>query len=128
MNGPYPFNEQGIHQYAPVSRGVYVITGKTLATDDTVNYPSYYVGRTDDIDSRLRVHLSQIQQQRPTEAADQCLKRKNPPHFFYEVAASALEAYQLECIWYHKVNPTCNSEHPKKNSPTWRCPELTCPE
>jgi hypothetical protein len=38
-----------------------------------------------------------------------------------------MRAYQLECEWYHKYNPSDNSTHPAVPPGTnWRCPVHGC--
>lgn len=48
--------------------------------------------------------------------------------FFYEVTPSDMEAYYLECKWYHKYLPPDNNKHPSTPpNVNWRCPIKGCP-
>ena len=106
MKGPLDFTEQVINQSLKDSDiGAYILSkGNNVA---------HYVGRSDSsLKQRLKQHLqgtSYIQ-------------------FWFETVTSALDAYYLECQWYHKYSPKDNANHPAiPPGSAWKCPVAGCP-
>jgi excinuclease UvrABC nuclease subunit len=83
------------------------------------NFYVLYVGRSNDLNQRLRDHL-------PNNESNPRLQRNRPTHFAYLVTRNEEEAYQAECWLYHHHNPPCNSAHPAKPSRRSRCPFPGC--
>ena len=75
-----------------------------------------YVGRSDnDLNSRLKEHL-------PGNEVDKCIKDKSSDKFYFQNTNTPKSAYELECKWYHRYNPSCNDVHPGKTEEDWNCP------
>jgi len=103
-------NQQEVFR-VPSGCGVYVL-GFYLGRG---NFYVLYVGRSNDLNQRLRNHL-------PSNESNPYLRRNRPTHFAYLVTRNEEEAYQAECRLYHRYNPPCNSAHPAKPSVRSRCP------
>ena len=106
MNGPFIFNEAEISEKIRNN----VIGTYILSSGDNV---AHYVGRSDtNLNVRLKQHLNDPQ---------------NYTQFWFEITASSLEAYSLECKWYHKYNPKDNNYHPAvPPGAAWKCPVDGC--
>lgn len=76
------------------------------------NNAAHYVGRSDnDIKARLKQHLTEGKYSQ----------------FWIEIVNSPLDAYYLECEWYHKYKPTDNINHPATlPGSAWKCPVSGC--
>lgn len=108
MTGPYNFTESQINSSVLKQPGTYV-----LANADN---NAIYVGRSDsDLQSRLKNHL-------PGNEVNPCINRSGVVFFYFDNTQHELNAYDLECRWYHKFKPTCNIAHPDKNVSNWYCP------
>ena len=104
MQGRFPLSEVSLRVKA-LKIGAYIFSrdGKY----------AHYVGRSDD-DLQDRI-------QRSSEEG------YGYKYFWFEYASSAMKAYKLECLWYHKYNPTDNSIHPAvPPGMNWRCPVEGC--
>jgi excinuclease UvrABC nuclease subunit len=111
MNGPYLFTNEDIDQHVPDGTiGAYILSsGNNVAS---------YVGRSD---SNLRQRLKQ----RILESRNE---GKNYIHFWFQTADSSLQAYYLECKWYHEYRPGDNQNHPAiPPGAAWKCPIPGCP-
>ncbi len=104
MKGPYPISHID-SRITKISPGVYI-----LSQDGRV---AHYVGRSDtNLATRVKNSL--------TEGTDY-------KYFWFEYATSPMQAYYLECEWYHKYDPPNNANHPAAPPGTyWRCPVLGC--
>lgn len=103
ISGPFPMSEIDFHVPA-VTPGTYILSREGNA--------AHYVGRSDtDLANRLRSHLS-----------------SQYVNFWYQVVTSAMQAYYLECEWYHKYHPADNQNHPAvPPGAAWKCPVAGCP-
>ncbi len=106
MIGPCPLTKPEIDKVSPGRAiGAYILSrdGKT----------AHYVGRSDsDLATRLRSYVG----------------TSKYVGFWYETVQSSVEAYYLECDWYHKYHPTDNQNHPAvPPGATWKCPVPGCP-
>ncbi len=106
MLGGFPLDKAQIDVRVPAAAiGAYVLSrdGKT----------AHYVGRSDsDLANRLRTHAA----------------ISGYTTFWYELARSPMQAYFLECEWFHKFHPTANQNHPAvPPRVTWKCPVAGCP-
>lgn len=105
LMGPYPINDVDF-RVIRTSPGVYILLrdGKTAA----------YVGRSDtDVGSRIKQSVSEGYRY---------------TYFWFEYASSSRDAYLKECEYYHKYNPSDNTNHPAVPFGTnWRCPVIGCP-
>lgn len=111
MKGPYLLNETNIDTYVSSKPGAYCLTYTSGDKNEAC-----YVGRSDDdLKSRLKDHL-------PENEVDNCITSKEVDKFYFENTDTAKAAYELECQWYHKYEPTCNDIHPDKTYPSWSCP------
>jgi excinuclease UvrABC nuclease subunit len=108
-------NQQEVSR-VPSKCGAYVLWGFYR---DGNNFCVLYVGRSNDLNQRLRDHL-------PSNESNPRLQRNRPTHFAYLVTRNEEEAYQAECWLYHHHNPPCNSAHPAKPSVRSRCPFPGC--
>jgi excinuclease UvrABC nuclease subunit len=107
MRGKFSLNNASIDTTVPSSPGAYVLVNS--------NNNAVYVGRSDNnLNSRLKDHLSE----RETNA---WIRRGFPTDFYFEPTTNAQEAYRLECDWFHKYRPSCNTAHPAKLSLGWSC-------
>jgi len=72
---------------------------------------AHYVGRSDtDLAGRIRNHINQ-----------------EYTHYWFEETTSPMQAYYLECEWYHKYSPSDNKNHPAAPPGSyWRCPIQGC--
>jgi len=106
MMGPFDFTETVIDQLVKDNYiGAYILSkGSNVAN---------YVGRSDsDLKQRLK----------------QQLQSRNYSQFWFESVNSSLEAYYLECKWYHQYNPKDNENHPAlPPGSAWKCPVAGCP-
>ncbi len=104
MKGPLLISE--VSNYVKVSPGAYI-----LSRDGKV---AHYVGRSDnDLLSRIKSSANE---------------GKGYKYFWFEYTTSPMQAYYLECEWYHKYNPPDNANHPARPPGTfWRCPVPGCP-
>ena len=105
MRGPYSLSE--VDDYVKNnSPGAYI-----LSSDGKV---AHYVGRSDsDLASRI---------------SNSARERTDYKFFWFEYATSPMQAFYLECEWYHKYMPTDNINHPSVPPGTyWRCPVTGCP-
>lgn len=108
MKGPYKITAFQIDSNVLAEAGTYVLVN--------VNNNAIYVGRSDtNLNNRLKDHL-------PQNEDNICIKRCEVDAFYFEIMQSLKEAYNLECEWYHKYNPTCNNAHPLKKYLNWHCP------
>lgn len=108
MKGKFPLVNTGIDDYIPATPGAYVLV-------NTSNN-AVYVGRSDtDLNGRLKSHL-------PENEQNAWIRRSSPTDYYFEIAATAQEAYRLECEWFHKYRPNCNTAHPAKLFNSWSCP------
>jgi len=82
MKGPFTLLDESISKnIEPKKIGVYILS----CGNDVANY----VGRSDtDLNVRLKQHI----------------QTGNYAQFWFELVNSALEAYYLECKWYHKYS------------------------
>ena len=107
MKGPYSFTETNVDGNALAQSGSYILV------DD--NNIAIYVGRSDsDLKARLKKHFSE-------KETNECIRKNRISVFYIENSQSPYEAYMLECEWYHKYAPTCNSIHPSKAHINWNC-------
>jgi len=105
MKGPYPLSE--VYDYVKKTwPGAYI-----LSRDGEV---AHYVGRSDkDVASRIK---------------DSAGTAGDYQYFWFEYASSPMQAYYLECEWYHKYLPPDNTNHPGAPPGTyWLCPVPGCP-
>lgn len=110
MKGKFPLTNTSIDSFVPTGPGAYILVN---SSNNAV-----YVGRSDsDLNSRLKNHLSGNEQ-------NSWIQRSSPTDYYFEVTVNAQEAYKLECGWFHKYKPNCNTAHPAKLSYVWVCP--TC--
>ena len=106
MKGPFELSETNISQNINTGKvGAYILSRG--------NEVAHYIGRSDaDIKARLMQHLR-----------DGIYKQ-----FWFDITSSALEAFYLECEWYHKYNPPDNKTHPAvPPGAVWKCPVAGCP-
>lgn len=75
---------------------------------------AHYVGRSDtDLGWRLRQSVAEGYGYR---------------YFWFQYAPSPMQAYRLECNWYHEYGPSDNTVHPAvPPNANWRCPVSGCP-
>lgn len=105
MKGPYHLSDVDVY-VKKTSPGTYI-----LSRDGEV---AHYVGRSD-TDLALRIKSS-------------ARERSGYTHFWFEYTTSPMQAYYLECEWYHKYAPSDNINHPAAPPETyWRCPVPGCP-
>lgn len=106
MDGPYQFTNENIDKHvSDVTVGAYILSkGNNVAS---------YVGRSDsDLKQRLKQHL----------------ESGNYKQFWFETANSSLQAYYLECKWFHDFRPGDNQNHPAiPPGAAWKCPVPGCP-
>ena len=88
------------------SKGAYILSRGGNA--------AHYVGRSDtNLKTRLKQHMTD--------------NSKKYTQFWFTLVTSPLEAYYLECEWYHKYNPTDNENHPAvPPGAAWKCPVSGC--
>lgn len=105
MEGPFALKVQFLDQIPQNSSGVYL-----LSLDGHV---AIYVGRSEsDLKNELLGYVE---------------KGQGYSHFWFEIATSSLEAYGLECKWYHQYQPKGNLTHPAVSpGATWKCPVAGC--
>ncbi len=105
MSGPYPLSQLNQVIKNKTETGAYVLSrdGKT----------SHLIGRSEgNLAERISKHAGE-----------------SYSHFWYELAESPIQAFHLECEWFHKYHPTDNPDHPTVTpGATWRCPVLGCPK
>jgi len=110
MKGAYQFTNAGIDQNVPDGKiGAYILSkGNNVAS---------YVGRSgSDLKQRLK--------QRILESKNE---GKDYTQFWFEIADSSLQAYYLECTWYHNYRPADNQNHPAiPPGAAWKCPVPGC--
>ncbi len=100
---PWPFQREIVNLVVPHRPGVYVLyRGERPGM-------SAYVGRSD-TDLRSRILAS-------------AANHRGVRWFSFEVASSPLEAYDLECRYYHALQPTNNLVHPDAPAGT----DIACP-
>ncbi len=100
MAGPFVLSSNNIStQASNTSPGAYILSRDGI----NVNY----VGRSDnDLAGRLRSWVDQ-----------------GYSHFWFEYASSSLQAFNLECNWYHTYRNLDNTVHPARPANTsWQCP------
>jgi len=108
MKGKFSLTNFQIDSLVLAAPGAYVLVNN--------NNNAVYVGRADsDLNSRLKDHL-------PQNETNSCIRRSGAVDFYFENTSYSKDAYILECEWYHRYRPTCNSAHPAKASSTWFCP------
>jgi hypothetical protein len=100
LEGPYPLTLDSLESFVGRSPGAYIILG--------TNNKGVYVGRSDD---DLRGKMKQ-------HAPNPILR------FFFEHTRTAMDAYNLECLWYHQYEPQEKVIHPGKSHSVWSC--LAC--
>lgn len=94
MKGPFAMDPTIIRQRVPPEPGAYAL--------GTAQNRALYVSRADDLRARLLTHF--VSANTPNVViVDQ---------FWFQTAANPLEAYRLECTWYHQFSPTHNATHP----------------
>ena len=105
MKGPFSISKVDTH-ITQTSAGAYILSRDGKA--------AHYVGRSDsDLASRIK-----------SSARDE----QNYKYFWFDYATSPMEAYYLECEWWHKYAPLDNSNHPAVPPGTsWKCPVSGCP-
>lgn len=107
MRGPIVLSEENINDNVKNGDiGTYILSrGNNVAN---------YVGRSDsDLNVRLKEHLHEQEGYR---------------QFWFELVKTSLEAYYLECQWYHKYNPSDNNNHPAvPPGASWKCSVSGCP-
>ena len=105
MKGPYSLSNVDVY-VTRISPGAYI-----LSRDGRV---ANYVGRSDtDVASRINSSAKE---------------RTEYTHFWFEYSTTPMQAYYLECEWYHKYSPIANINHPAAPPEThWRCPVSGCP-
>jgi hypothetical protein len=101
MAGPFPLVTTAI-SVMPNTPGTYCLG----SVERNGKFGIYFVGRSDtDIASRLRRHIG------------------NYRAYTYVLAASALNAFQMECEIFHALNPPDNAVHPERAPASkWTCP------
>ena len=105
MKGPFDLNEIAININVHGPIGTYILSRG--------NNAAHYVGRSD---SNLSLRLKQHAQE------------GRYVQFWFENTASSLEAYYLECEWYHKYKPLDSINHPAvPPGAAWKCPIAGCP-
>jgi len=104
LRGRFPLNEVSL-RVEILKIGVYI-----LSRDGKY---AHYVGRSDvDLVKRIQHSVNE---------------GNGYKYFWFEYSSSAMEAYKLECRWYHKYEPTDNSIHPAvPRGMNWRCPIMNC--
>ncbi|MCS4542345.1 MAG: hypothetical protein HY929_08565 [Euryarchaeota archaeon] len=106
MIGPISFTDADIDKSVKDKDiGAYILSkGNNVAN---------YVGRSDSsLKQRLKQHL----------------QNGIYTQFWFETVTSALDAYYLECQWYHKYSPKDNENHPAiPPGSAWKCPVAGCP-
>ena len=108
MRGKFALNSASIDAQVPATPGAYVLVNS--------NNNAVYVGRSDsDLNARLKNHLPECEE-------NAWIRRSFPTDFYFDATSSSQEAYRLECDWFHKYRPNCNSAHPAKLSNSWACP------
>lgn len=106
MIGPITLSRQNIDKFIPPRAiGAYILS----RGENIVNY----VGRSDiDLNARLKQHLQPGQN----------------IQLWFEIKDSILDAYYLECEWFHKYMPSDNTNHPATPpGALWKCPVVGCP-
>jgi hypothetical protein len=105
MEGPFSILKVDTH-VTKTSAGAYILSRDGKA--------AHYVGRSDtDVASRIKSSA-----------------REEPSYiyFWFDYATSPMEAYYLECEWWHKYAPRDNDNHPAVPPGTsWKCPVPGCP-
>lgn len=108
MKGKYPLTDISINGTVPTAPGAYILVN---SSNNAV-----YVGRSDtDLNGRLKNHLSGNEE-------NSWIQRSSPTDYYFEVVVDSQEAYKLECEWFHKYRPNCNTAHPAKMFNGWICP------
>ncbi len=108
MRGKFPLTSDSIDSTVSASPGAYVLVNS--------NNNAVYVGRSDtDLNGRLKNHL-------PQNEENSWIKRSFTTDYYFDVTVTAQEAYRLECEWFHKYRPNCNTAHPAKAAYSWSCP------
>lgn len=107
MEGPYQLTNTDVDKHVPDGNiGAYILSkGNKVAS---------YVGRSDsDLKQRLKQHL----------------ESGNYKQFWFETADSSLQAYYLECKWFHDYRPGDNNQNHPAIPPgaAWKCPVPGCP-
>lgn len=104
MRGRYPVSEV-YDRVTKISPGAYILSRDGRA--------AHYVGRSDE-DLARRI-------------ADSQREGTGYRYFWFEYASSPMQAYYLECEWYHRYAPPDNTNHPAVPPETyWRCPVAGC--
>ena len=96
----YKYNEENVRQWAPMSGGVYRLS----CDEGDSEYRVFYVGQSDDLNGRLREHLT------PSEP-DECIKKhlgKYTCYFGFIEIASEVERDEVEKKQIGEYNPECN--------------------
>jgi hypothetical protein len=102
--GPFALDEVD-SRIAQASSGAYILSRDGKA--------AHYIGRSD---TDLAARIKQSASEHPGNL-----------YFWFETTTSAMQAYYLECEWWHKYNPPDNSNHPAVPPGTlWRCPVVGC--
>ena len=110
MKGQFPLSIDSIDDNVAASPGAYVLVN---SSNNAV-----YVGRSDtDLNGRLKNHM-------PVREENAWIRRSYPTGYYFEITTNSqeAEAYILECVWFHKYKPNCNTAHPSKLSYVWVCP------
>lgn len=99
----YEYNGSNVNVYAPLSAGVYRLS---CQMDD--KRPVFYVGQTDNLDQRLRYHLS-------NEEANGCIVRKlrrYTCYFRFAKVERQADRNGAERALYDHFSPECNDVVP----------------
>ena len=93
------YNTNNITGYAPISAGIYRLSCKR---DDKL--PIFYIGQADNLDSRLRDHLSD-------QESNKCIKRNLKDYTCYFRFAEVAKQADRDCAeraLYDHYEPECN--------------------
>ncbi len=94
-----PYTHENVHSHAPTSAGVY-----KLAYPNADNLIVFYIGQADNLDTRLKEHLSDSEQ-------NQCIKQKlarGDCQFTYAVVPNKNDRDGAERALYDYFKPVCN--------------------
>lgn len=105
MEGPRSISRVDTY-VTKTSAGAYILSRDGKAV--------HYVGRSDtDLAKRIKSYANE---------------GLNYKFFWFEYTASPMQAYYLECEWWHKYAPLDNDNHPAVPPGTyWKCPVPGCP-
>jgi excinuclease UvrABC nuclease subunit len=96
----HDYTESEVQKYAPLEAGVYVLAVKL--TDG--NLRVFYVGQTDNLDRRLKEHLSKSE-------SNECVRGNVSRYacmFRYATVARQVDRDRAERALYRKFVPSCN--------------------